>query len=198
MKTNRLIALLTLLCLCLFPAAHAEADDWYEEISRDLALQVGELAKDEAFLRANSSHLALEAVIAPLREVDFSAEAEFSRFEIDVEAIIEAAGGMTEAGKARMRAAIPSALLSSTVVATGPTEKLAAASILIFSRSYPEPEGFSPCVCALEFDGATIYVSFARSGEGIVAAQAMPGFSSNASALIETLEEINSSFGVEG
>lgn len=74
-----------------------------------------------------------------------------------------------------MRAILPTALISALNGARG-AECIAAASMLNFSRSYPLPEDFSPCICVLQFDGAAIAVAFARSGDKAISAAAYPLF----------------------
>ena len=177
---KRFLALLASLALLLALPALAE-EDWYLETARELAAQLGELAQDETYLELFGMPQDVSAAIEPFCAADYSSSVLDFRINLPIDAFFKLydsfsdSAGLSGAGLERMRAFIPSMLITGYNNAQG-VEHVAAASVLNFSRGYPMPEGFSPCIYVLQFDSATVAVAFAQSGDATISATAYPLF----------------------
>lgn len=178
---KRIFAMLLVLVLVLCAGAQAaEVSDWYLETAKEMALCVGELARDKAYQKTKSDEDF--EIIAPLREADFADVRSAWRFETypaDFWMMLMGAsmkeGKLSAAGQRVCEAEIPQMLVIQHNSALGATA-LAATTILTYERSYIMPEDFSPCVIALELNGAAVAVAFAQTGEDTITATACPLF----------------------
>lgn len=196
---KRLISILMIACL-LVASCVAEGGNWYADTSLELARCLGELVRDEAYLKLYTSSEEVRAAMEPLKSADFGRVRNQYLVDLSGDLLLKLnevfgdgeeldAGGLSDCGMERLRATLPASIAGAMNASQGAT-CIAAASILSFSRSYPMPEAFSPCLILLEADGAAVCVAFAQTGEGVVTATANPLFPPEGKSAAKYLSEL--------
>ncbi len=190
---KRIVALALALLLALAGAALAEEaqGDWYMETAGALAIGVGALAGDEAYLGAMSGN-AFESLEA-LRQADFASVQGAWKIAISEEALGQMDGwdwnGMTKTGRETLLSRLPVALLTQWNAYAG-AEAIAASSLLAYGQTYAMPADFAQCAIVLQLDGAQVGVAFMQTGEDTVTATAYPLFKVGEATLEEMLENL--------
>lgn len=190
-----LLAILLLACPAL-----AEEENWYLETAKELALSMGELAKDEAYLASMTS--ASFDCLEPLKAADYENIVSAWIYAVPpvdgVLALLGAAEGAKMSRTAmdylntRFAATIPTLYNTSF----GSQEGLAAATMLSYSRSFSIPESFDPCIITLELDKGAIAVSFSQTGDDTITATACPLFGPADASPADMVQDLNRAFPV--
>lgn len=167
------ILILSLMLILSLSAAAEEQYGWYLQTAKELTSQVGELAADDAYL---------EIMGAPdlscaedFRQADFDAPISAWYYTVPpIKGMLALMGGVSsDTALEYLESQIPS---SAITMYNGKfsADRLAAATVLSYSRSFLLPDGFEPCIVALELDRGAVAVAFAQSGDGIITATAQP------------------------
>lgn len=155
-------------------------EDWYMETAKELAACVGELAGDKGYLELMTSSPNLLEMIEPLSAVDFSQATGGYRLTLPVDwmaLIFQMSDSAPEskAGKELVRKMLQNTIVTQYVGMQG-AERLAAATMLTYSRTERMPEGFKAQTVLLGYEGAVVAVSFSQTGDETITVSAQPIF----------------------
>ncbi len=185
-----LAALLALAVLTLYLAALAEGN-WYVTEGADLVRRIHELSTDENYcsiyaIRNEEVQVWLDKIRAADFDAPVSARALYVGEKDELIATLERIAPLIEDGsfdtllllsdtaKDELVKKLPSALLNLVSSKLGGAEWLMLGSVISTGRGYVEPEDFRPCVLMLEYPNqCEAFVTFQRTGEGVVGASAM-------------------------
>lgn len=190
---------LLLAAMLLIGSAMAEEseNDWYLDISMQLARDVGELAGDEAYIALVLPSLLEDEGTSALGQADYTTLESAYRLTLpDVAELAELAGlpegeHLSEMGLWILETMTPDSILFN-YVADKEINSISRMSVLSVTRTYTMPEGFEPCVYILEFDHVLIGVAFSQTGEDTVSVAAKPlsgDGSENSEGAIQEIQE---------
>lgn len=185
-----LATLLALVILTLSLAALADGN-WYVSEGANLVRRIHELSLDENYCSIYAiRNEEVQAWLDKLRAADFdapvSAKALYVGEKEELIATLERISPLIEddsfdtllllsdTAKDELVKKLPSALLNLVNSRLCGTEWLMLGSVISTGRGYVEPKDFRPCVLMLEYpDQCEAFVTFQRTGEGVVGASAM-------------------------
>lgn len=176
---KRVALLLAAMLLIGSAMAEESENDWYLDISMQLARDVGELAGDEAYIALVLPSLLGDEETSALNQADYTTLESAYRLTLpDVAELAELAGlpegvQLSEMGLWMLETMIPDSILFS-YVADKEIDSISRMSALSVTRTHTMPDGFEPCVYILEFDHALIGVAFSQTGEDTVSVVAKP------------------------
>jgi len=188
-------ALLLAMLVLILPVL-AEGEDWYLSVSTDLAQRVGELARDEAFIKMNISREF--PCMEPARTADYSAPKSAYRLELPDAAGMRVlikmmyGGDISDTACEYVVSGFANAFVNQFIAAEG-AEVLAASTMLTYARTYEMPEDFENVLYVLEFEGAVIGVTFTGGGDTTITATAKPFLSSGEVTIDGVLQGISES-----
>lgn len=163
-----ILALLMLAC-----TAAAEEENWYLQTAKELTRRVGELAVDENYIKLYYG--ADFSCLDELRQADFEHPVSAWRYATPpLRGVLALLGAQpSDAAMEYLESRVPTMALDMYAGKFG-VESLTASTVLCYSRSYLLPEGFEPCIVALELDHGAVAVAFYRTGESSITAAARP------------------------
>lgn len=194
---KRMALLLAAMLLIGSAMAEESENDWYLDISMQLAQDVGELAGDEAYIALVLPSLLGDEGTSALGQADYTTLESAYRLTLpDVAELAELAGlpegeHLSEMGLWMLETVTPESILFN-YIGYMDVDYLSRAAMLSVMRTYTMPEGFEPCVYILEFDHASIGVAFSQTGENTVSAAAKPlsgDGSENSEGAIQEIQE---------
>lgn len=176
---KRMALLLAAMLLIGSAMAEESENDWYLDISMQLARDVGELAGDEAYIALVLPSLLEDEGTSALGQADYTTLESAYRLTLpDMVELAKVAGlpegvQLSEMGLWILETMTPDSILFS-YVADKEIDSISRMSVLSVTRTYTMPEGFEPCVYILEFDHVLIGVAFSQTGEDTVSVAAKP------------------------
>lgn len=175
-RAARLLALLLAVLWLAAGCVQAEEQSWYMQQADALVAELYELVSDEEYVGLFTGSAQMEEKIGAWREAMAHEPTRVSGFDIpDMEDLMELTAGETaglsQAAQKHLERRLPAMFISAANGMEG-VEFLAAASVVVLSEGYVMPEDFGACIVLYEYEGISVCVSFAETGEGVVLATA--------------------------
>ncbi len=187
---KKLFATLLALIVAALPLTALAEGNWYIEESTDLVRRIHELTLDENYCSIYTvGNEAVNTWLEKIRAADYDAPVSAKAVYVgEKDALLDLLSralpmtgddsfdtllSLSDTAKDEFVKKLPAALANLVNSRLGGTEWLMMGSMINTGRGYVEPDGFRPCVLMLEYPGqCEAFVTFQRTGEGVVGASA--------------------------